>query len=113
MVPEMTSSFRTFAPPPIKFSNRTRTFTMISSWLYPQNRYIQHCRQETSSLNLKGKHVLIIGGTQGIGAGISQIPLPITYTFLMVAVARRFSALNATVSIAGRSESRAQSVLWD
>jgi hypothetical protein len=44
---------------------------MISTWLYPQNRYIQRCRQENNTKTLKGKHVLVIGGTQGIGAGLT------------------------------------------
>lgn len=42
---------------------------MISSWIYPQYAYIQRCRQENKKTSLKGKHVLVIGGTQGIGAG--------------------------------------------
>jgi hypothetical protein len=47
----------------------------MSSYLFPQNRYIQQCRKENNNLDLKGKHVLVIGGTQGIGAGRPFITL--------------------------------------
>src|SRR5947199_6114020 len=86
---------------------------MISNWLYPQTRYIQRCREENNNANLKGKHVLVIGGTQGIGAGTTQTTLAPKRKLTGVAVARRFASLGCKVSIAGRSEIRAKSVLWE
>lgn len=48
-----------------------------------------------SALNLSGKNVLVVGGTQGIGAG----------------VAIRFSQLGSSVVIAGRNETLAKNVI--
>jgi len=48
-----------------------------------------------SKLNLKGKNVLVVGGTQGIGAG----------------VATRFAQLGASVAIAGRNEKLANELI--
>ena len=42
---------------------------MFTDRIFPQNRYIKRCKAENDVQSLKGKHVLIIGGTQGIGAG--------------------------------------------
>jgi len=52
-------------------------------------------KSSNSSQDLSGKYVLVIGGTQGIGAG----------------VARRFSQLGASVAIAGRNETKANEVI--
>lgn len=92
---------------------------MISTWLYPQHKYIQRCREENNALDLKGKHVLVVGGTQGIGAGLlpqspSSAPASICLQGAdIVAVARRFAGLHCKVSVAGRSEKRGRSVLWE
>ena len=92
---------------------------MISTWLYPQHKYIQGCREENNALDLKGKHVLVVGGTQGIGAGLlPQSPFSVPASICLhgadlVAVARRFAGLHCKVSVAGRSEKRGRSVLWE
>jgi len=64
--------------------NRFETNELYSAW-----------KDSNSKLHLKGKNVLVVGGTQGIGAG----------------VAIRFSQLGASVTISGRNEKRANEVI--
>jgi len=52
-------------------------------------------KSANDALNLQGKHVLVVGGTQGIGAGI----------------AIRFSQLGSSVAIAGRNETLANEII--
>jgi len=55
---------------------------MFTDRIFPQNRYITRCRAENETQSLKGKHVLVIGGTQGIGAGLLPFSPPLPALFL-------------------------------
>ena len=52
---------------------------MLSSLVYPRSNYFRRCHDENEKKKkvLKGKHVLVIGGTGGIGSGPSS-PLSLT-----------------------------------
>jgi len=52
--------------------------TMISSYtVLPRKRYFNRCKKEIEHRDLTGKHVLVVGGTEGIGAGtFPPLPLP-------------------------------------
>ncbi|KAJ3057408.1 hypothetical protein HK097_007587 [Rhizophlyctis rosea] len=56
---------------------------------------VRDFREKNSQQDLKDKHVLVVGGTQGIGA----------------ATAKRFASLGASVTITGRDKSRGNYIL--
>lgn len=67
----------------------------ISQELENTNMSYATWQAANSALNLQGKKALVVGGTQGIGAG----------------VAIRFSQLGSSVVIAGRNETLAKEVI--
>jgi len=48
--------------------------TMLAHYTHPRRNYLNRCQWEAEREDLRGKHVLIIGGTQGIGACIPLSP---------------------------------------